>query len=41
MEKTTATKKMATMNLIMSIARISLREDDFDEHKHTLLIDNI
>lgn len=29
------------MNLILSIARVSPREDDFKEHKHTLLIDEI
>ena len=29
------------MNLIMSIARVDPREDDFKENEHTLLIDDI
>ena len=32
---------MVATNLIMSIVRVAPREDDFKEHKHTLLIDDI
>ena len=34
-------KRLAATNLIMSIARVSPREDDFNKHEHTLLIDDI
>ena len=34
-------KRLAATNLIMSIARVAPREDDFKEHEHTLSIDKI
>ena len=34
-------KRLAATNLIMSIARVDPREDNFDKHKHTLSIDEI
>ena len=34
-------KRIAATNLIMLIAKVAPREDDFDEHEHTLSIDDI